>query len=70
MDEQRLFTLAADVINLHAVHDAGEGWRLTVGVRRNQQSWEAAHRETYSHLTTAELVDVIMIELSNATGDL
>ena len=65
MQEQRLFRLAYEAIALTANYRPGEGWRLTVTARRQDESWAEAHQATYDCLSTDELADVICCEASD-----
>lgn len=66
MDQLHLFNLAPEVLSLQAVYELGEGWRLRVVMRRQGQPWEAAHTADYSSLTTSELADVLLCEISTS----
>lgn len=57
--EPRLFRLAVEAGHLHFTHTGGEGWTLTILVRRGDESWDDSTRLIYTHLTTRELLDVI-----------
>jgi hypothetical protein len=65
MIEQRLFRLAYEAIALTANYRPGEGWRLTVTARRQDESWSEAQQVVYDRLTTDELADVICVEASD-----
>jgi len=62
MQEARLFRLALEAIHLQATFIAGQGWHLSVGARRGDESWQEAYRANYSHLSTDELLQVIVEE--------
>jgi hypothetical protein len=64
MIEPRLFVLAPEAFHCQATFVAGAGWRLRVGMRRQGESWSDAALTEYSHLSTAELLDVICAEAS------
>jgi hypothetical protein len=61
MLEQRLFRLGYEAVALTAAFDPGAGWRLTVTLRRQDERWDESHRVDFSHLSTAELADVIEV---------
>lgn len=63
MDE-RLFRLAHEAMVFNCVHVAGQGWRLNVRRRRGDECWEEAYSAQYSHLSTSELLDVLLEEAS------
>jgi len=66
----RLFNLAPETFIVQAHHVAGEGWRLLISMRRQDEPWPDARRDVYDHLTTEELVDVILATTSQALLDL
>lgn len=70
MPQERLFNVAPDSLALSAVHVLGEGWRLTLSTRTSGEEWSDRSRATYSHLSTAELLDVIDSELLARLVDL
>jgi len=59
MTQDRLFRLAIEAGTVTFHHVAGSGWVLTVACRRGDEAWDEVQRETYSHLTTVELLDTI-----------
>ena len=59
MIEQRLFRLAPEAIVSTAVFDPGDGWRVTVTMRRQDEDWDTAATRRFDHLTTTELVAVL-----------
>lgn len=61
MQERRLFRLAPAGYACNAYHVPGEGWRVIMRMRRADEAWSDTEPETYSHLTTAELCDVISV---------
>jgi len=68
MEQDRLFRLAVDAISAQARFVPGEGWRLTVVIRRGDETWDEAPTVVYTWLQTAELVDVLEGELISALG--
>jgi hypothetical protein len=64
-EQQRLFPLAVEVVNLHALHHAGEGWSVGIAARRQGEPWGDAAWTQYSHLSTAELIQTIEDHLSS-----
>jgi hypothetical protein len=65
MQQEKLFRLAYEAIALNAHYCHGEGWRLVVTARRQDETWDEAHQATYDRLTTDELADVICVEASD-----
>lgn len=63
MEQDRLFRLAVEAGTVTFHHVAGAGWVLTVACRRGDEAWDEVRRETYSHLTTVELLDTIYAAL-------
>lgn len=59
MHQLRMFRLAPEALTINAHHVGGEGWSLKVQMRRGDETWQDAYTEQYTHLTTAELVDVL-----------
>jgi len=57
--QPRLFRLAPEAMHCQASYVPGEGWQLTVGVRRQDEQWPDSARRTFSHLSTEELLDVL-----------
>lgn len=68
MSQMRLFRLAPEVVSCHATFVGGEGWRLRIVVRRQDESFGDAYVCDYSHLSTAELLDVISAEAGTQLG--
>ena len=62
-DQERLFRLALDALNVHAIHMGRQGWRVSIGGRRGDEDWPAAQTRVYDFLSTPELFDVIVCEL-------
>jgi hypothetical protein len=65
MAQERLFRLAVEAGTVTFHHVAGAGWVLTVACRRGDEAWDEVERETYSHLTTVELLDTIAAVLDS-----
>jgi hypothetical protein len=63
MEEPRLFRLAYEAGHLTFGHVGGQGWSLTVSLRRGDESWSDTRSTVYTHLSTTELVDVIEAEI-------
>jgi len=63
MGQERLFRLALETLNVHAVHMGQQGWRVTVGGRRGDEEWADTRTRVYDFLSTPELFDVIVVEL-------
>jgi hypothetical protein len=68
MAQQRLFRLAVEAVHLTAVHTGADGWRLTVGYRRQDEPWSSAYRVDYDHLSSSELADIVGEEIARALG--
>lgn len=45
-----------------------EGWHLVVRCRRDLEQWDESHRSEYSFLSTAELADVLDLEVPHVLG--
>lgn len=65
MQEPRLFRLAPEAMHLQATFVAGQGWHLSIAMRRGDESWTDAYKATYSHLSTPELADTICSEVEH-----
>jgi len=63
MEQERLFRLAVDAINVHASHEGGRGWRVGIRARRGDEEWSDVAGRDYTYLSTDELLDVIAAEL-------
>lgn len=68
LNEPRLFRLATEAMHLQASFVGGKGWHLTVVSRRQGEQWSESEQAIYSHLSTAELADVICSELQARLG--
>lgn len=68
MDEQRLFRLAPAGLSINAYFVHGEGWRLSSRMRRADEPWADTELLTYTHLSTAELLDVICADAATQLG--
>lgn len=68
MDQLRMFRLAVEAVNVQCVHVPGQGWRLSVGARRQDESWPEAGRDEYCNLSTDELLDVLLEVLPRLLG--
>lgn len=68
MEQARLFRMAPEAIHCQAVFVPGDGWRLTVGMRRQDEDWSDAYRAEYTHLSTDELGDVLCAEACRQLG--
>lgn len=66
--QDRLFTLAPEVLVINANFVGGDGWSVNIGMRRQGDPWATSHRVTYSHLTATELADVIEVESHRLLG--
>lgn len=62
-DQPRLFRLAIEDFFTQAHYEIGSGWQLTVGARRQDETWGEAYHERYIQLTTPELLDVVLAAL-------
>lgn len=62
-DQPRLFRLAVNDLFVQASYVIGEGWRLSLGARRQDESWSEAEHDRYMQLQPDELLDVIAAAL-------
>lgn len=62
----RLGAPAALAVTAAYIH--GEGWRVSIKCRHDQELWVDVTGVLYSHLSTAELADVLEIELPAQLG--
>lgn len=63
-DPARLVAGEPEGVTASAHYVIGEGWKLSLTVRRQFQDWRNASAGHYSHLTTEELVDVLCSTLA------
>lgn len=68
MEQTRLFQLAPEILTLQAIYTPGQGWQLTVRMRRQGEPWTDAYDARYSRLTSSELADVISVEALTQLG--
>lgn len=66
MEQERLFRLAVESGAISFWHEPGIGWFLVVSLRRGDENWQEAPRDTYSGLSTVELLDTIAASLDSA----
>lgn len=66
MDQARLFRLAVESGVVTFRHEPRYGWTCNVRLRRGDETWAEAPFETYSGLSTRELLDVIAASLDAA----
>jgi len=59
MNQDRLFRLAHSGYALNAYYVPPEGWTLIIRARRADEAWQDTEPETYSGLTTVELIDAM-----------
>ena len=62
--QQRLWIGAPESVAITASCTPGQGWTLTVSVRRQFESWADAATGHYDFLTTEELADVVAASLA------
>lgn len=67
-EQKRLFLGAPVALSVTAFYFTSEGWAVSVACRRDLQAWDDCFRERYSHLSTAELGDVLELVLPQALG--
>lgn len=67
--EGRLFRLAMEAAHFQMSYVGGQGWRLTVVARRQDEPWSPSDARTYSHLSTDELLSVVDSELARVFLD-
>lgn len=63
MQQEPLFVGAPTALVLSAIYEVPDGWRLRVAMRRDGEQWADAQEALYWHLTTSELVDVLLEEV-------
>lgn len=56
---ERLFVGAPEAVIVSGHFEFGDGWKVTVSIRRQFQLWPEASAGEYDHLTSEELVDVL-----------
>lgn len=66
--QERLFLGAPTALSVTAFYFVNEGWAVSIACRRDLQAWDDCHKEQYSHLSTAELGDVLELVLPQALG--
>lgn len=66
MHESRLFKGAPEALSINAHWVNGHGWACTLRLRHAGEDWHEASSVTYSDLSTAELLDVLDLELPRA----
>jgi hypothetical protein len=64
--QERLFRLAVESGVVTFTHEPRSGWRLTLRLRRGDETWSDSLWETYDGLSTRELLDVIAATLDGA----
>jgi len=68
MDQQRLFRLAVEAIAVNAHRGPDGSWQLVIRTRRGDELWADVDGDTYDHLSTTELADVVSIVLAGELG--
>lgn len=64
MDGQgRLYVSPPEALHFSAHWVYPDGWKLTVSMRRVEQSWQGAYHAQYDHLSTDEMFQVAEDEL-------
>lgn len=66
MIESRLFRLAIESGVITFFHEPRCGWKLTIRFRRGDEAWAEAQWDTYSGLSTREMLDLIDSALDSA----
>lgn len=66
--QEQLFRLAHEGMSINAYFEHGQGWRLILRFRRGDESWQDTARQDFSHLSTAELADVVCAVLHEEFG--
>jgi hypothetical protein len=59
VDQPRLFRLAVESGAVAFRHEPGRGWHMTITCRRGDETWLDSQTDTYSGMTTAELLDTM-----------
>lgn len=70
MYEQPLFAPAVVAISLSAVYDHADGWRLVIADHAAGEPFEDRRASRYTHLSTAEVLDVMFAELGTRLSQL
>lgn len=65
MEQIPLFVGAPEAMHLLCTFVGGQGWSLSFAMRRDGESWATVRRTEYTHLSTAEAIDVICNEVSD-----
>lgn len=68
MGAQQRLQLAVEAVAITCTYVHLHGWTCTISSRRQGEEWGKSHRVHYSHLTSAELEDVLSVELGDALG--
>ena len=66
MAQGRLFRLAVEGGVVTFVHEPARGWKVSVRLRRGDETWAESLWETYEGLSTRELLDVVAATLDTA----
>ena len=59
VDQTRLFRLAVEAGTVTFRHEPGRGWHMTITCRRGDESWQESQSDSYSGMSTAELLDTM-----------
>ena len=65
MQQEPLFVGAPEAMHLQCTFVGGQGWHLSFAMRREGEQWENVRRTEYTHMSTAEAIDVICNEVSD-----
>lgn len=68
MQQERLFRMAVDSVDVNAFYEWPRGWHLCVRVRRADESWSDVEPDLYDGLSSEELADVIACSIQDALG--
>jgi uncharacterized protein YcnI len=64
--QERLFRLAVESGVITFQHEPRSGWKVSVRLRRGDETWAESLWETYDGLSTRELLDVVAATLDGA----
>lgn len=67
--QMNLSRTALDNLHIQCAYRFGYGWDMTIGARRNGQTWGEAERRSYEYLTSDELAQVICDEVARLLAD-
>lgn len=66
MKQERLFIGAPVAFIVQCSYEVPRGWCISLTTRRDGEQWADTTRQTYSNLTTEELLDVLCTVAHNS----